>query len=140
MDKKFKILNIEHIAIAVKDISSSKAIFEDVLGMHSSDIETVENEKVEVVKLSASDSTSKIELVKPTDSLSPISKFIDKRGQGIHHIALEVDNIYNAVEYLKFKGIKLVYNSPRKGADDKLITFIHPSSSPGILIEICQNN
>ena len=139
MDRKFEILNIEHVAIAVNDIMSSKLIFEEVLGMDSSKVENVVNEKVNVLKISPKNNASKVELIEPSDPLSPISKFLKTKGQGIHHIALEVDNIYNAIEYLKYKKIKLIYDSPNKGADDKLITFIHPSCSPGILIEICQN-
>lgn len=139
MDRKFEILNIEHVAIAVNDIMSSKLIFEEVLGMNSSKVENVVNEKVNVLKISPKNNTSKVELIEPSDPLSPISKFLKTKGQGMHHIALEVDNIYNAIEYLKYKRIKLIYDSPNKGADNKLITFIHPSCSPGILIEICQN-
>ena len=139
MDRNFEILNIEHVAIAVNDIMSSKLIFEEVLGMNPTEVENVVNEKVNVLKISPKNNTSKVELIEPSDPLSPISKFLKTKGQGMHHIALEVDNIYNAIEYLKYKKIKLIYNSPNKGADDKLITFIHPSSSPGILIEICQN-
>ena len=139
MDRNFEILNIEHVAIAVNDIMSSKLIFEEVLGMNSSKVENVVNEKVNVLKISPKNNTSKVELIEPSDPLSPISKFLKTKGQGMHHIALEVDNIYNAIEYLKYKRIKLIYDSPNKGADNKLITFIHPSFSPGILIEICQN-
>lgn len=139
MDRKFEILNIEHVAIAVNDIMSSKLIFEEVLGMNSSKVENVVNEKVNVLKISPKNNTSKVELIEPSDPLSPISKFLKTKGQGMHHIALEVDNIYNAIEYLKYKRIKLIYDSPNKGADNKLITFIYPSCSPGILIEICQN-
>jgi len=139
MHRNFEILNIEHVAIAVNDIMSSKLIFEEILGMDSSKVENVVNEKVNVLKISPKNNTSKVELIEPSDPLSPISKFLKTKGQGMHHIALEVDNIYNAIEYLKYKRIKLIYDSPNKGADNKLITFIHPSCSPGILIEICQN-
>ena len=80
-----------------------------------------------------------IELLEPSDDSSLIESFLNKRGQGLHHIALEVDNIYNAIEYLEYNNIKMIYSQPQTGANNKLITFIHPSSTPGILIEICQS-
>ena len=121
------------------DFTLGKVQSELKVGMNSSEVENVANEKVNVIKISPKNTVSKIELIEPSDTLSPISKFLKTKGQGMHHIALEVDNIYNAIEYLKYKRIKLIYDSPNKGADNKLITFIHPSCSPGILIEICQN-
>jgi len=136
--KKFKVLKIEHVAIAVKDINKSKFIFEDVLGMDSFKKEIIENENVVVKKITGNDKISKIELLESTNPLSAVSKFIDKKGEGIHHIALEVDNIFNAIDYLKFRNCKLIYKEPKIGADNKLITFIHPSSLPGILLELCQ--
>ena len=138
MKKKFKVLKIEHVAIAVKDINNSKIIFEDILGMNISKKEVVKNEKVFVKKIEGNDKISKIELLEPTGPSSTVSKFIDKKGEGVHHIALEVDNIFNAIDYLKFKNCKLIYEEPQVGADNKLITFIHPSSLPGILLELCQ--
>lgn len=138
MKKKFKVLKIEHVAIAVKDINKSKFIFEDVLGMDSFKKEIIENENVVVKKITGNDKISKIELLESTNPLSAVSKFIDKKGEGIHHIALEVDNIFNAIDYLKFRNCKLIYKEPKIGADNKLITFIHPSSLPGILLELCQ--
>ena len=92
MDRNFEILNIEHVAIAVNDISSSKLIFEEVLGMNSSEVENVANEKVNVIKISPKNTVSKIELIEPSDTLSPISKFLEKKGQGMHHIAFYVDD------------------------------------------------
>mgnify|MGYP001403391868 CR=1 FL=1 len=138
MKKKFKVLNIEHIAIAVKSIDNAKIIFEDVLGMSSFNKEVVDNEQVVVKKIIGENKCSKIELLESTNKLSPVAKFIDNRGEGIHHIALEVDDIHNAIDYLKYKNYKLIYDRPQKGADNKLITFIHPSSLPGILLELCQ--
>ena len=75
-----------------------------------------------------------------SDDSSVINKFINKNGQGIHHIALEVDDIYNALDFLKSKSVELVYDNPQKGADNSLIAFIHPSSTPGVLIELCQKS
>ena len=137
MDRKFKILKIDHIAVAVKDINNSTNIF-TLLGMDCQDVEHVDNEKVNVVKINPESHDHTIELLEPSDDSSLIESFLDKRGQGLHHIALEVDDIYNAIEYLQSNNIKIIYDIPERGADNKLITFIHPSSTPGILIELCQ--
>lgn len=138
MDKQFKILKIDHIAVAVKDIDSSTNIF-TLLGMDCQDVEHIDNEKVNVVKINPESHDHTIELLEPSDDSSLIESFLNKRGQGLHHIALEVDNIYNAIEYLEYNNIKMIYSQPQTGANNKLITFIHPSSTPGILIEICQS-
>ena len=137
MDKKFKVLKIDHVAIAVNALKESKKIF-SILGMSSSDVENISNENVDVLKIYSESREHTIELLEPTDINSSVKKFLNKRGQGLHHIALEVDNIYNAIEYLKDNNIKVIYNTPQKGADNKLITFIHPSCTPGVLIELCQ--
>ena len=136
MDKKFKVLKIDHIAIAVKNIDNSTNIFA-LLGMDCQDVEHVDNEKVNVVKINPESHDHTIELLEPSDDSSLIESFLNKRVQGLHHIALEVDNIYNAIEYLEYNSIKMIYSQPQTGANNKLITFIHPSSTPGILIEIC---
>ena len=138
MDKQFKILKIDHIAIAVKNINNSTNIF-TLLGMDCQDVEHVDSEKVNVVKINPESHDHTIELLEPSDDSSLIESFLNKRGQGLHHIALEVDNIYNTIEYLEYNNIKMIYNQPQAGANNKLITFIHPSSTPGILIEICQS-
>ena len=137
MDKQFKILKIDHIAVAVKNIDNSTNIF-TLLGMDCQDVEHVDNEKVNVVKINPESHDHTIELLEPSDDSSLIESFLDKRGQGLHHIALEVDNIYNAIEYLEKNSIKIIYKKPQIGASKKLITFIHPSSTPGVLIELCQ--
>ena len=138
MDKQFKILKIDHIAIAVRSINNSTDIF-TLLGMDCQDVEHVDNEKVNVVKINPESHDHTIELLEPSDDSSLIESFLNKKGQGLHHIALEVDNIYNAIEYLGYNNIKMIYKKPQTGANNKLITFIHPSSTPGILIEICQS-
>ena len=138
MDKQFKILKIDHIAVAVKDIDTSTNIF-TLLGMDCQDVEHIDNEKVNVVKINPESHDHTIELLEPSDDSSLIESFLNKKGQGLHHIALEVDNIYNAIEYLEYNNIKMIYSQPQTGANNKLITFIHPSSTPGILIEICQS-
>jgi len=138
MNRNFKVLHIEHIAIAVENSKSAKVFFGDLLGMDISKTELVESENVLVSKITGNDKLTNIELIESKDPLSAVKKFINKRGQGIHHIALEVDNIYNAINYLKFKNIKIIYDKPQNGANNKLITFIHPSVFPGVLLELCQ--
>tara|TARA_Y100001970_G_scaffold50742_1_gene64238 strand:+ start:52515 stop:52934 length:420 start_codon:yes stop_codon:yes gene_type:complete len=138
MDRNFKVLKIDHIAVAVESINSSINIF-NLLGMNLKNNEYVDNEKVNVVKINPESKEHTIELLEPSDDTSVIKSFINKKGQGLHHIALEVDNICSAIEYLKYSNIKLIYSEPKIGANNKLITFIHPESTPGILIEICQS-
>ena len=138
MNRDFKILKINHIAIAVDNNSLALNLFK-LLGMNIGNEEFVKNEKVNVVKVTPQDQTQAIELLEASDSSSVIKKFIDKKGEGLHHIALEVDNISKAINYLIDNDIKLIYNSPKIGADNKLITFINPKSTPGVLIELCQS-
>ena len=137
MDKKFKVLKIDHVAVAVNSLKESKNIF-TLLGMNIGHTENVSTENVDVLKIYPESDDHTIELLEPTSKNSSVQEFLNKRDQGLHHIALEVDNIYNAIEYLKNNNIKVIYNSPQKGADNKLITFIHPSCTPGVLIELCQ--
>ena len=138
MDKKFKILKIDHIAVAVKNLKESSTLFQ-LLGMDCEDIESVKSENVDVVKIHPENNDDTIELLESTDDSSDIKSFLNKRGQGLHHIALEVDDINNAIKYLESNKIKIIYSNPQRGANNKLITFIHPSSTPGILIELCQS-
>ena len=137
MDKKFKILKIDHVAVAVNSLKESKNIF-TLLGMNIGHTENVATENVDVLKIYPESDDHTIELLEPTNASSSVQEFLNKRDQGLHHIALEVDNIYNAIEYLEDNNIKVIYSSPQKGADNKLITFIHPSCTPGVLIELCQ--
>ena len=106
--------------------------------MNIGDTENVATENVDVLKIYPESDDHTIELLEPTSANSSVQKFLNKRDQGLHHIALEVDNIYNAIEYLEDNNIKVIYSSPQKGTDNKLITFIHPSCTPGVLIELCQ--
>ena len=138
MSKNFKVLKIDHIGIAVKNIKQSARLFDELLGMDSSKEEIVEAERVVVKKIAPKESISKLELIEGLYKDSVISKYVDKKGQGIHHIALEVDNIYNAIQYLDSNDINIIYKEPKLGSNNKLITFIHPSSASGILIELCQ--
>ena len=108
--------------------------------MNLKDKEYVESESVNVVKVYAEDNNTAIELLESTRDSSNIKNFLINKGKGIHHIALTVDNISNAIEFMNKNNIKLVYDTPQKGSDNTLITFIHPKSSPGILIELCQKS
>ena len=137
MNKKFKVLRIDHVAVAVNSLKESKNIF-TLLGMNISHTENVATENVDVLKIYPESDNHTIELLEPTSANSSVQEFLNKRDQGLHHIALEVDNIYNAIEYLEDNNIKVIYSSPQKGADNKLITFIHPRCTPGVLIELCQ--
>jgi methylmalonyl-CoA epimerase len=137
MNKKFKVLKIDHVAVAVNSLKESKNIF-TLLGMNIGHSGNVATENVNVLKIYPESEDHTIELLEPTSENSSVQGFLNKRDQGLHHIALEVDNIYNAIEYLEDNNIKVIYSSPQKGADNKLITFIHPSCTPGVLIELCQ--
>ena len=138
MSKNFKIVNIDHVAFATKDIQTTKKIFTDILGMRSKNIEHVDNEKVKVLKLHTDGSNTALELLQPEYDNDTINKFINKKGNGLHHIALEVDNLKNLIKHLNSLSIPLIYPNPKIGSDNKLITFIHPKYSTGMLIELCQ--
>ncbi len=137
MTKQFKVIKIDHVAVAVNDLNSSQVIF-SLLGMNFGVTEYVENEQVNTLKIHPENHEHTIELLEGLKG-SSVEKFIENKGQGLHHIALEVDNIENAINYLKSNQINVIYQKPRKGAGNKLITFIHPKSTPGILIELCQS-
>jgi methylmalonyl-CoA/ethylmalonyl-CoA epimerase len=126
---------IEHIGIAVKSLDVSNAIFEKLLGTAPYKTEIVESEGVKTSFFKTGE--SKIELLEATSDDSTIKKFIDKRGEGIHHIAFDVADIYTEKERLEALGF-LVLNEPKRGADNKLICFLHPKGTNGVLIEICQ--
>ena len=138
MKRKFKILNVDHVAVATEEINKLKHVLVDILGMDSSSKEYVINEMVDVVKIFSKSNQTAIELLESSSPASAVATYVDKKGPGIHHIALTVDSIENAIIYLKNNNIDLVYEKPKIGSDNKLITFIHPKSTPGLLIEICQ--
>ena len=140
MNKNFNVIRIDHIAFATDSLQNSSSFLTDFLGMKHSTLEEVVNEKVNVLKFFNGKNKTSLELIEPTSKNSTVSKYIESRGNSLHHIALEVDNIKNAILYLKAKNINIIYDSPQKGADNKLITFIHPKETPGLLIELCQNN
>lgn len=127
---------IEHIGIAVKDLEAANKTYAALLGREPYKTETVEGEGVITSFFSCGD--SKIELLEATRPESPIAKFIEKRGEGIHHIAFAVDDIEKEIERLKEKGFVLLSESPKKGADNKRVVFMHPKSSHGVLVELCQ--
>jgi len=128
--------HIEHIGIAVKDIKSANSIYEALLGVSPYKSEKVESEGVETSFFKCGE--SKIELLEATNPESPIAKFIEKRGEGIHHIAFAVKNIQQEMERLKKEGFTLLNEKPKEGADNKLVAFLHPKSANGVLIELCQ--
>jgi methylmalonyl-CoA/ethylmalonyl-CoA epimerase len=127
---------IEHIGIAVKSISVSRNIYEKLLGTKSYKTELVESEYVNTCFFKIGE--NKIELLEATATQSAITKFIEKKGEGIHHIALEVEDIYSEIARLKREGFKVINETPKLGADNKLICFVHPKDVNGVLIELCQ--
>ena len=129
-------LNIEHIGIAVRTLAESVPLFEKLLKSQCYKTERVENEKVNTAFFITTD--TKIELLEGLEENGVIAKFIDKKGEGLHHIAFEVDNIEKEMERLKNEGFILLNDKPKKGADNKLVCFLHPGSTNGVLIELCE--
>jgi len=129
------IKKIEHIGIAVKSLEAAK-VFEILLNNPSYKTEEVSQEKVKVSFFKIGE--SKIELLESTDPNGTIAKYIEKRGEGIHHIALAVDDILSEMQRLKNEGFSFIYEEPKRGADNQLINFIHPKHTNGVLIELCQ--
>ena len=127
---------IEHLGIAVKDIKAAEKLYTALLGKPSYKTERVESEGVATMFFQIGE--SKIELLEATTSESPIAKFIEKKGEGIHHIAFDVTNIEEEIERLTAEGFSLIHQSPKEGADNKLIAFLHPKSTAGVLVELCQ--
>ena len=127
---------IEHLGIAVKDIHKANEVFTKLLGKSSYKQETVESESVTTSFFEIGE--SKIELLQATDQSSAIHKYLDKNREGIHHIAFDVENIESEITRLKNEGFIFINDIPKKGADNKLVVFIHPKSANGILVELCQ--
>ena len=134
--KPFKILGIEHVGIALQSLDGVSNIFSDILGLDFIVSEEVKDQQVktDIYETGA----GKLEFLKGTDANSPISRFIDKNGTGIHHIALSVDNIQLAIDYLKEQDIQIIDIVPKIGAEGYKIAFLHPKSTSGILIELCE--
>jgi methylmalonyl-CoA/ethylmalonyl-CoA epimerase len=130
------IKKIEHLGIAVKNITDANAVYHKLLGTESYKTEKVESENVLTSFFKVGE--SKIELLEGTSADSPITKFIEKKGEGIHHVAFEVEDIETEMRRLKEQGFTLLSDKPKQGADNKLICFVHPKSANGVLIELCQ--
>lgn len=128
---------IEHLGIAVKNLDDANKVYESLLGTPPYKSERVESEGVETSFFKCGE--SKIELLEATNPDSPIAKFIEKRGEGIHHIAFAVDDIHAEIKRLKTEGFTVLNEKPKKGADNKWVAFLHPKSSCGVLVELCQD-
>ncbi|MBI3232956.1 MAG: methylmalonyl-CoA epimerase [Bacteroidetes bacterium] len=129
-------MKLEHVGIAVKDLTESKKIFDALFGKSSYKTEEVASEKVKTVFYETG--ASKIELLQSENETSAIAKYIEKKGEGIHHLAFEVEDIYAEIERMKKEGFELINLQPKDGADNKLIAFLHPKSTNGVLVELCQ--
>ena len=127
---------IEHIGIAVKDLESANELYKNLFGEAHYKIESVESEMVNTSFFKVGD--TKIELLESTSPQSAINSFIEKRGEGIHHIAFEVEDIHAEMKRLKEAGFTLTRDEPFRGADNKLVCFVHPKSTNGVLVELCQ--
>lgn len=128
--------NIEHIGIAVKNLEQANKLYENLLGEKAYKQEEVASEHV--ITSFFKIGQNKVELLEGTSPESPINKFIDKKGEGIHHIAFEVADIHAEMKRLKEEGFTLLNESPKKGADNKLVCFVHPKGTHGVLVELCQ--
>ncbi len=133
-----KVIKVDHIGIAVKSIDETRKLYEEVLGLKYEGSETVEEQKVTTAFFPVGD--SEVELLESTAPDGPIAKFIEKRGEGIQHIAFRVENIEEALEELKQKGIRLIDEKPRIGAGGAKIAFLHPKSTFGVLVELCERS
>lgn len=129
-------MKISHLGIATKGIDEALKFWEESLGLENVHTEVVEDQKVRVAMLPIGE--SRVELLEPTSDDSPISKFLEKRGGGIHHVAVEVDDIEAALAKLKANGARLIDESPRVGAEGCLVAFVHPAASGGVLLELVQ--
>ena len=128
---------IEHIGIAVSDLNKSNELFKKLLGKGHFKTELVEGEGVETSFFQVGE--TKVELLQATRPDSPIAKYLEKKSEGVHHLAFEVDDIFSEVERLKGEGFEILNEIPKQGADNKLVVFLHPRSTNGVLVELCQN-
>ena len=127
---------VEHIGIAIKNLDNSQELFKKLFGKDAYKVETVESEGVKTLFFQLGE--TKIELLEANNDNSPISKFIEKRGEGIHHIAFDVDDIEQEIDRLKKEGFQVLNETPKAGADNKIVAFLHPKSTNGVLVELCQ--
>ena len=130
-------MKIDHIGIAVKSLADAVKLYEDTIGLKVSGYETVEDQGVNLAMIPLGD--SRIELLEPLHADSPVAKFMSKRGEGIHHISVSVDNIESALERFKASGARLIDSSPRRGAGNSKIAFIHPAGMHGVLLELVEH-
>ncbi|MBW1961986.1 MAG: methylmalonyl-CoA epimerase [Deltaproteobacteria bacterium] len=133
-----KILKIDHLGIAVNSIEEGKKFWADVMGLKFKGTETVEEQEVKTAFFPVGE--SEVELLQSTSPGGPIARYLEKKGQGIQHVAFCVEDIEAALEELKEKGIRLIDETPRKGAGGAKIAFIHPKSTGGVLVELCQRD
>ncbi len=131
-----KVLKIDHIGIAVNSIETGKRFWKDILGLDFEGSETVEEQKVTTAFFPVGD--SEVELLESIDPDGPIARYLEKKGEGIQHVAFRVDNIEASLKELKEKGIRLIDEKPRKGAGSAKIAFLHPKSTNGVLVELCE--
>ncbi len=128
---------LEHLGIAVGNLDEATQLFETLLGTPCYKVEEVDSEHVKTAFFKVGE--SKIELLQATHPDSAIAKYLDKKGQGIHHVAFEVEDIHQAMQDMSERGFRLLNESPKRGADNKLICFLHPKSANGVLVELCQS-
>ena len=130
------ISHIEHLGIAVKSLEAAIPYYEEVLGLKCYAIEEVADQKVKTAFFKVGQ--TKLELLEPTAEDSPIAKFLEKKGEGIHHLAFATDGVANALAEVEAKGVRLIDKAPRKGAEGLIIAFLHPKSTIGVLTELCE--
>ena len=130
-------MHIDHIGIAVKDLKAAIKTYETILNKKCDKLEVVESEKVETAFFNTGE--SKVELLGPTSSDSVIAKYVDKKGEGLHHVAFEVDDIHAELDRLRKEGFTVLNEQPKDGADNKLVAFVHPKDNHGVLVELCQS-
>ena len=133
-----KILKVDHIGVAVKSIDAAKKLYHDLLGLNHAGNETVEEQKVTTAFFPVGD--TEVELLESTAPDGPIAKYLEKRGEGVQHVAFRVENIDEALAELKAKGVQLIDEKPRRGAGGAKIAFLHPKSTFGVLVELCERS
>ncbi len=131
-----KILKVDHIGVAVKSVEEALKLYEGVLGLKLEEVETVEEQNVKVAFLPVGD--TEIELLESTSPDGPIAKYIERKGEGMQHVAFRVENIEEALKTLKAKGVRLIDETPRMGAGGAKIAFVHPKETFGVMIELCE--
>lgn len=132
-------VGMDHVGVAVKNLEEAISVYRDVLGFKLEGVHVLTERKVKVAFLSTGDE-AQIELLEPLCSDSPVAKFLESRGEGIHHVAVKVKNIEDVLEKFKRKGVVLVDDKPRIGAEGKKIAFVHPKSTKGVLLELCEES